>query len=404
MRISTEVKNLLDKLYNLRGNDSVILTKMNKEREEAIETHERTKNEKQVLIEKIDSLAKQEESLTKEGENLTQVLGSINRADYATVLDALDINFDPEDINAKINSMLPDTISKIVSERESANNELETINIEMKNAITKVEELGIRKDEALSNQKKLNEYFALVLSGNINITREEIMSLLEKFSFSEEEQREAAKLLMFPEDGLYEYDESIKNKKEKNNSKTITDVLVEAKKESSDDKKEIIAKEEQKAEEEINVAPINVEESILEDVFDKVLEENIEEFKKIDEKTEKEVLINLLKSLGVDTNMFSEESQKKVLANYDEKTIKTNVTTLRDKKISLDILKTNVELLYDKELSKKLEKLLDIGKDAKDISLMPEVLVKYDLRGLTNTINVLQISGLDPKKVPLMAY
>lgn len=35
---------------------------------------------------------------------------------------------------------------------------------------------------------------------------------------------------------------------------------------------------------------------------------------------------------------------------------------------------------------------------------MPNVLVKYDLKGLNNTINVLQISGLDPKKVPLMAY
>ena len=32
------------------------------------------------------------------------------------------------------------------------------------------------------------------------------------------------------------------------------------------------------------------------------------------------------------------------------------------------------------------------------------VLVKYDLKGLNNTISVLQISGLDPKKVPLMAY
>ena len=31
--LSSEVKTLLDKLYNLRGEDSVILAKMNKERE-----------------------------------------------------------------------------------------------------------------------------------------------------------------------------------------------------------------------------------------------------------------------------------------------------------------------------------------------------------------------------------
>ena len=69
-----------------------------------------------------------------------------------------------------------------------------------------------------------------------------------------------------------------------------------------------------------------------------------------------------------------------------------------------EILKDNVELLYDKELAQKIEKLLSLGKVAKDISLMPSVLTKYDLQGLNNTINVLQISGLDPRKVPLMAY
>ena len=57
-----------------------------------------------------------------------------------------------------------------------------------------------------------------------------------------------------------------------------------------------------------------------------------------------------------------------------------------------------------KEIKDKITKLLNIGKEIKDINLVPSVLIKYDLDGLNNTINVLQISGLDPKKVPLMAY
>ena len=61
-------------------------------------------------------------------------------------------------------------------------------------------------------------------------------------------------------------------------------------------------------------------------------------------------------------------------------------------------------MLLDKELAEKIDKLIAIGKESRDISLMPSVLVKYDLNGLNNTINLLQISGLDPKKVPLMAY
>ena len=229
--LSTEVRTLLDKLYNLRGEDSVILTKMNKEREDAIETQERTKNEKEVLIKEIENLTAEEKTLAEEGEKLTSVLSSINKDDFATVLDRLNIDFDPAVINEKVNRMLPETIAKVVAENKKASEKLESVESEMNNAITKVEELGIRKDEALSNQAKLNEYFDLALSGNINITRDEITSLLEKFDFSENEQREAAKILMFPEDALYEYDASFRSG-DKASGKTITVVLVEAKKES----------------------------------------------------------------------------------------------------------------------------------------------------------------------------
>ena len=80
------------------------------------------------------------------------------------------------------------------------------------------------------------------------------------------------------------------------------------------------------------------------------------------------------------------------------------IVNLKNKNIDLKILRENIEILYDLELAQKIDKLLALGKEARDISLMPNVLVKYDLKGLNNTINVLQISGLDPKKVPLMAY
>ena len=162
----------------------------------------------------------------------------------------------------------------------------------------------------------------------------------------------------------------------------------------------------------------------MEDIFDKVItENNIPEVEKqkeetpvlseetsemvtevVSEKNEKEKLITLLTSLEVNANILTNEQLEKILANYDEELIKTNISVLKEYKISLDVIKENPEILYDKELKEKLEKLINIGKEARDISLMPSILVKYDLKGLNNTINVLQISGLDPKKVPLMAY
>ncbi len=409
--LSSEVKTLLDKLYNLRGEDSVILTKMNKEREEAIETGERTKNEKTVLLDKIAKLTEEEKTLQEEGDKLSSILSSINKEDFANVLDRLNIDFDPSTINAKITSMLPDTIKKVVEENQKATEELESVEAEMNNAITKVEELGIRKDEALSNQEKLNEYFRLALEGNINITRDEITNLLEKFNFNEDEQREAAKILMFPEDALYEYDAQTKSSEGKS-GKTITEVLVEAKKESSPEKQEQAAeaKEEEKEEpkEEVKELLTEVEsnENSLENIFAKAIEEEHidEEVKEKVNQDENELtkLTNLLNEFNIKD--ISKESLEKVLANYDEELILKNIEVLKNKNIDLEVLKDNIEIIYDKELEQKLNKLLEIGKESRDISLMPEVLVKYDLKGLNNTINVLEISGLDPKKVPLLAY
>ena len=423
MKISNEVKALLDKLYNLRGEDSVILAKMNKERQEAIETGERTKNEKEVLLDKIAKLTKEEETLQEEGNKLISLLSNINRDDFANVLDRLQIDFDPASINEKVSNMLPTTIEKVVDENKLASEELENVETEMNNAITKVEELGIRKDEALSNQAKLNEYFNLALEGNINITRDAITSLLEKFEFNEDEQREAAKILMFPEDALYEYD-GIYKSRDKASRKTITDVLIEAKKESHIENKEVVNEVKENAPE---VEASLEAPSALEDIFDKVItENNIPEIETVaeetndgvkplfnenqsevsvgEEKTEKEKLTTLLTSLDVNANILTSVELEKILANYDEELIKTNVSVLKEYKIALDVIKENPEILYDKELKEKLEKLINIGKEARDISLMPSILVKYDLKGLNNTINVLQISGLDPKKVPLMAY
>ena len=402
--LSSEVKTLLDKLYNLRGEDSVILTKMNKEREEAIETGERTKNEKAVLLEKIAKLSEEEKTLQEEGDKLSSILSSINRDDFANVLDRLKIDFDPSTINVKITSMLPDTIKKVVEENQKASEELESVEAQMNNAITKVEELGIRKDEALSNQEKLNEYFRLALDGNINITRDEITNLLEKFNFNEDEQREAAKILMFPEDALYEYDASTKSSDSKS-GKTITEVLVEAKKESTPVNEEI--KEEQTLPEEEQTLlkeSVNADNS-LENIFAKAIEEeHIEDEIKEEQPQENELtkLNELLTKNNI--NDLNIESLEKILANYDEELIIKNIETLNNKNINLEVLKDNVQILYDKELEQKLNKLLEIGKESRDISLMPEVLVKYDLQGLNNTINVLEISGLDPKKVPLLAY
>lgn len=363
--LTSEITKLLDKLYNLRGENSVILSKMETERETAAKTKERTAKEKTDLQEKITSLTEEETILAEEGEKLIEALSKIKSDDFKFVLEKLNIDFNPDKLSEDISGLLPKTITKIQNEKESAKSLLVEVETEMDTAIATIEELAIRKDEALANQARLNEYFELALNGNINITRDSITSLLEKFNFDEDERREGAKILMFPEDALYEYENKIKNVE--NPGKSISDIFAEAK---------------ETAEERVSY------------------EKNNDDIKT----SPKEELINLLTELGFDYLEFTNNDIDKILSNYNEVTLRNNVKYAKDNNLNLDIFIDNVEFLYDTDFIAKINKLVEIGKDIFDIYLNPNILKKYNINDLTSTIDRFKDSGLDPKKVPLIAY
>lgn len=363
--LTAEITKLLDKLYNLRGEDSVILSKMETERETAESTKERTAKEKTDLQDKITKLTEEERLLAEEGQKLVESLSKIKADDFKFVLEKLNVDFNPDKLSEEVNGLLPKTIAKVQDEKESAKLELADVESEMDTAVATIEELAIRKDEAIENRTRLNEYFELALNGNINITRDSIMSLLAKFDFNEDEQREGAKILMFPEDALYEYENKLKNAE--HSGKSISDIFAEAK------------------------------ETVSEDNFEK---KNDKEVKS----SPREELIELLTELGFDHLEFTNNDIDKILSNYNEETLRSNVNYAKANNLKLDMFVDNVELLYDKEFSLKVDKLIEIGKEPFDIYLNPSILIKYNKDDLDNTIDRLKNSGLDPKKVPLIAY
>lgn len=369
--LTAEITRLLDKLYNLRGEDSVILSKMEKERETAEATKERTASEKTTLQEKIENLTEEERVLAEEGEKLVTTLSKIKTEDFKIVLEKLKVDFNPDKLSEEVNTLLPKTIAKVQEEKTSAKDELVEVESEMNTAIATIEELAIRKDEALSNQARLNEYFELALNGNINITRDSITSLLEKFDFTEDERREAAKILMFPEDGLFDYEEKLKI--QDNSGKSISDIFAEAKENVELESPQIFAEEKISLEESPKTSP-------------------------------KDELIKLLTELGFDYLEFTSSDIEKILANYNEVDLRKNVNFVKEKGLNQDLFIDSVELLYDKELEQKINRLLEIGKEPFDIYLNPNILVKYSKSDLDKTINELINGGLDPKIVPLIAY
>ena len=396
MKSSTlEVTKLLDKLYNLRGNDSVVLKEMDTKKATAEEDLNRTTEEKGALQEKIAGLKEDNEALSEQGKKLSDVLSKIDKNDYAIVIDKLKISFDPEALKNELDESLPKTIDRLNKEIQESEDKLVKVEEEMSSAITTIEELGIRRDAAIEAQEKLNEYFDLAFSGNINITRDSITALLEQFDFSEEETREAAKILMFPEDALYDYDNRLKNSEKK----SISEVLKEAKSEAEAPSNEKVVVEEVK--EVDDKAQSFVENKEITPEVVEIKEVPIQEVKKV---FDKEDLMDLFTEVGLDYLDYTTSDLEEVLKHFDEKVIRRNVAVFKNNNLNLDIFAENINLLYDRELEAKVDRLMRIGKSALDIYLNPSVLTKYDYRNLDKAIILLQNSGLDPKKVPLMAY
>lgn len=370
--LSPEVSALLDKLYNLRGDDSVVLVEMNRQRNRAVETKTRTTEEKKELQARIAGLEKLYNDLNSQGEKLTTLLSEIDRNDYATVLDRLDIDFNPQELVDKLNKSLPRTIDSVTLDTKKAEKQLVRVEEEMNHAIATIDELSIRRDAALANQEKLNEYFELALSGRISITRDSIVSLLEQFNFTDEERREAAKILMFPEDALFAYEERVREREQ--SGKSFSDVFEEAK----------------------NAEPI--EQAI------EIVEEEPENVEVVATESNKDLLIALLKDNGIDYLDYSGQELDYLIDNYDENIISKNIQYVKETNVGTEIFVNHAEIMLDKELKDKISILLEVGKEPIDIYLNPNVLEKYSKENLKEVVESLKNNGMDPKNVPLMAY
>lgn len=379
MTVNTET--LLDKLYNLRGADSDILKEMDRQKAKAEATKARTTDEKANLQKNIADLKKQRKELEEQGDKFKEVLGNIHREDYETLLNKLHVDFDPKGLLEKVEKNLPKTIETVEKDTKKAEDELVKVEEEMNGAITAIEELGIRKDAALANQDKLNEYFELALTGHINITRDSITSLLQDFGFNEAEQRETAKILMFPEDALFQYDEKVKGRARV--GKSISEVLQEAKTMVDEESDEI--------------------DDIKVPTFDIDTEFTVEEPKEetVDIKTE---VIETLKEKGIDYLDFTSDEINKLIDNFDKELVMQNIDFMKSTGFASDVYINHIDMMYDKELVDKVKLLLSSGKEVLDIYLNPKVLVKYSLSELQKSIDTMKNSGMDPKEVPLMAY
>ena len=118
--LNSEMKLLLDKLYNLRGEDSIVLVSIEEERQESIKTKERTFKQTAELQDKLSKLESEGQILAKEGESFKNALQTIRKDEFVNVLKELNISFDPNKIKAELDDKLPKTLNEIASEKTKA--------------------------------------------------------------------------------------------------------------------------------------------------------------------------------------------------------------------------------------------------------------------------------------------
>ncbi len=395
MNANIDTKTLLDKLYNLKNSDSVILKKIEEESEKANSIKTKSENECLELRASIEKISEEIITLNEEGQALKEILSSINKNSFNVVLDKLEMDFNPEDLHSKISTKLPNIIDNLKHEKESLSYNLKESETTLNDSVTQIDELSFKKDDALSNQSKLVEYMDLALKGNINITRGALTDLFANFNLTNDEAILASKILMFPEDALYDYDKAFKEGKV--SGKSFSDVFAGAKNNNIIDIEE--EKEEYTIEENTLVNPIltdfDAEEIVIKE--EPVKEEKTEEINPIDIK-------ELLEKNEFKYSDFTTNDITFIQSHLNETLLTKNVKLMKDLGINNDIFIDNIELLIDDELDVKVNSLLAAGKVPFDIYLNPSILVKYDFEELNKAINALKESGLDPKKVPLMAY
>ena len=198
---------------------------------------------------------------------------------------------------------------------------------------------------------------------------------------------------MFPEDALYDYDAKLKEAEKR----SISEVMQEAKNNVEPEKVEV--------QEETSTVSVDEEKVEIEEETKEVEAKPEPTPVETEAKTfDKEDLMDLFNEIGLDYLDYTTRDLEEVLEHFNEKVIRRNVGIFKNNDLSLDIFVDHINLLYDRELEAKVDRLLRIGKSALDIYLNPTVLTKYDYRNLDKAIILLQNSGLDPKKVPLMAY
>lgn len=361
--ISSTSLTILKRLDNLASERSTILEKLEENKSQT--SIKKQKKEEQVYQNnnKIEEIKENINILETQSNSLKKLLNSLNTSDFAYTIDTLQLVFNPDEDNEKLEKMLPDEIKK----RNDQVNDLEQTVLNDQTDIKEYEdnlsELEIRISEALNNQNGLKDLIADARNNNVNKTREEVINILKKVEFNEEDSKIAAKLIMFPEEELITYfNENDENPQEDDFSRTINEMMGLYEKNNDDD--------------------------LREEVIEPVLEEDKETLNIEDELIDEIAPISLEELDKLSLELNDEEELDRTLIK---------VETVEDDLKDLIINSPSSETKNSKTLQ---EFLIENGKSKEDLVLVKDLPIEYN----PQNIEILEDKGMKVKQIPLLTF
>ena len=212
MKMTQDLAKLLDRLYNLKGEDNVIIAGINnniKEVEDKVVNEAKKQSENEVL--KIETESQLSIFMTQKEAFCSTFTGINNDTfkalaaigvdlDITGMLDKIEENSPKycDELNNKINNAIK-SIEEAKKERERLNEELDRLNAKLDNANEDRNQLVSLLEQSLSPNVLERE----------SLTAKYAKDIISRFGvFSSSEISSLAKVILFPEDGLIEFDET----------------------------------------------------------------------------------------------------------------------------------------------------------------------------------------------------
>ncbi len=389
--LRNDQRKLLERLYNLKSDDSDVISNIRQSISANEETGQRIQTEKEDCENQKSSKTDRKVQIENQYQKFLDDLKGISKDSYTVLLEEAEESFDPEAMLERIKERIPKRLEEI----ETLITSLEEKIAASENALSENSLTAQELEEKLADAERVRADLAKLidesLHGNGSITRDSVEEILAKLGFKEEEIIELGKMILFPQGTLESFDAEYQERKTEGH--TVPEILgarpEEPTAEPTPESEPIkVVGSEPTGAAEPNTTP-------SEDASVEKVTETPETAPEAADYSE------FYEQTGIQPGFLSEQAVAELSAVNKPQLIKENYATLTSLEISDTNIKTYYSALIDPDLNGKIKLFQELGKTSIDMNLNFPTLLVYSLADLEELKTLCEESDLSLGNIPL---